>query len=174
MGQYKLLWDWAATEEHVYYATPTFHTDQEFSNRYHDILAHTAHFKLRQGFKNPYNRGFDDHQHFIYYSDADNHAKMYSDKPSQIPEVNLESMIGKLSNSKPKTIPFGTYVKETNQKLIELIRKNNNQVAQMENVRRRVDDLLASKSNIEEWDEYFLCKDRLKKYLNLDWITIGK
>ncbi len=170
-SQYQLLWDWAETEEHVYYETPEFHTDHEFSLKYRDILQFTSHFKLRGNFIDPNSAGFDLHQHFIYYSDGISIANMYSDDNAQVKKTTVNELISDLKNSKPKNEEFGVYLKKQNQKLISILRQRNPSDAQFENVAVNLDQLLSEEEK-KGWDDYFLLKYRLRKYFNLDWLIL--
>lgn len=171
-SQYQLLWDWAETEEHVYYATPEFNTDHQFSINYRDILHHSAHFRLRGNFIDPSSPGFDLHQHFIYYSDSSNIAYMYSEDFSKVEKTNLNDLILSFKDSKPQKEEFGIYIKKQNQKLMSILRNRNPSDVKFENQKVGIDILLADDEK-RGWDDYFLLKYRLRKYFNLDWFVIG-
>jgi len=170
-SQYQLLWDWAETEQHVYYATPEFNTDHDFSINYRNILQHTAHFRLRGNFIDPSSAGFDSHQHFIYYSDRSNNANMYSEEYAEVKKIDIKDLISSLKDSKPKREEFGIYIKKQNEKLLSILRQRNPSDARFENQQVGLDLLLADEDK-KGWDDYYLMKYRLRKYFNLDWLIL--
>jgi len=171
-SQYQLLWDWAETEQHVYYATPQFNTDYDFSIKYRNILQHTAHFRLRGNFIDPSSNGFDLDQHFIYYSDISNNANMYSEDFAEVNKTDLNDLILSLKDSEPQREKFSTYVRKQNEKLLSIIKQRNLSDAIFENRELSLDMILAEENKNGKWDDFYLLKYRLRKYFNLDWLII--
>jgi hypothetical protein len=170
-GQYRLLWDLAGNEDHVYYVTPEFHTNLEFSTNYRDIMNYSAHFKLRGNFKNPHAVRFNSHKHYLYYSNNSNFGKMYS---NEFEEINKGKILNIITTSKPLEVSFAKYLIKLKNEIFEILKQN-----KIEGIVSQKRDILLEKliykGKQNVYDDFFVCNYFLKKYFDLNWtVTLRK